>query len=574
MITTPLELKSRTFDVVIVGAGIHGAVLARETARAGYTVALIEKSDFGSATSANSLKIVHGGVRYLQHANLKRMRESVFSRRSMMQFAPHLVKPLACLMPTYGHGMRGRELMRVAFGLYDLIAFDRNHGLEKSSMLPPSGTLGLEDCKRELPGIEEDKLNGAALWYDGIAVNTERLLMEYINEASLYGAVAVNYGETVGLIMEPEKVTGLVVRDTVSGEEITVMCSMVINTAGPWVDDLYKTLPTIPAVTSGKWAKALNLVVKKRFFNYAVGLEGWTGYKDSDALINRGKRLFFFVPWRNRYTMIGTNYTPYDETSRNNPVIDFGDIKKMVDDINKIYPAAQLVPEDVSFCHGGLLPRKQTEEAGEGEDTVQVEKSTRIIDHQKRDNISGLISVSGVKYTTAPSVARQVTSMLKQKDIVSPLIPGSYRKRKTPYVDHQHIIRILGENEYDKIIKHLRQGYGPSWRAVFSFIDIALRDYHAYPTWLCETTPLLTGEILYFIEKERSVTLADVVFRRAPVGSAECPGDDILDAIGGLMAQELGWDGMKQEEEKGRVKAHFAPLEAGGLLDRRNSTIT
>ena len=107
MTTNVSQIK--TVDIAIIGSGIHGSILALEAAQAGYRVALFEKGDFGGSTSANSLKIIHGGIRYLQHLNIKRMRESILSRRSMMQFAPHLVRPLACLMPTYGHGIKGRD---------------------------------------------------------------------------------------------------------------------------------------------------------------------------------------------------------------------------------------------------------------------------------------------------------------------------------------------------------------------------------------------------------------------------------------------------------------------------------
>ena len=105
------SLTEREFDLLIVGGGIHGVTLAREAALAGLAVALIEKSDFCSATSANSLKILHGGIRYLQQANLPRVRQSVIERRTMLQIAPHLVAPLACAMPTYGHGMKSKEAM-------------------------------------------------------------------------------------------------------------------------------------------------------------------------------------------------------------------------------------------------------------------------------------------------------------------------------------------------------------------------------------------------------------------------------------------------------------------------------
>src|SRR3990172_1319867 len=120
------KLKTTEFDIVIIGGGIYGVCAAREAALRGLSVAIIEKDDFGSATSSNSLKIIHGGLRYLQHADFKRMRESITERRNLMRIAPHLVHPLPCIMPTYGHAMKGKEVMNIALFLNDLIGYDRN----------------------------------------------------------------------------------------------------------------------------------------------------------------------------------------------------------------------------------------------------------------------------------------------------------------------------------------------------------------------------------------------------------------------------------------------------------------
>ena len=160
------KLENSFFDVVIVGGGIHGATAAYHATLAGMKTALVDKSDFCHATSANSLKIIHGGLRYLQHLNIKRMRQSILSRRELMLFAPHLVRPLACIMPTYGFGLRGKEVMRLALLFNDIISWDRNKGLAQGSRLPKGFTITKDMCLKVIPDIETKGLRGASLWHD------------------------------------------------------------------------------------------------------------------------------------------------------------------------------------------------------------------------------------------------------------------------------------------------------------------------------------------------------------------------------------------------------------------------
>lgn len=553
---------NKDFDLLIVGGGIHGAILASKAARAGYCVALIDQDDFGASTSANSLKIIHGGIRYLQHLNLKRMRESIRSRRSMMRFAPHLVQPLACLMPTYGHGIKGREMMRIAFALYDAVSFDRNRGLPDACRLPCGGALSAADCRMAIPGLEDPRLNGAALWYDAMAMNTERLLIEYLLDAARYGAVSVNYLKADSLDIRDNCVKGVVATDRLTGKRFHLRARVVINTAGPWVDQLPGAASSLTPVTPGKWAMALNIVVKKRLFqNYAVGLEGWSEFVDKDAFIKRGKRLFFFVPWREQYTIVGTLYKPY-EGLPDSFMVKQSDVVGIVEEVNRIYPAAKLQLSDVTFCHGGLLPRKDEEDREDGADTVQLEKSTRIIDHRTRDSIDGLISVSGVKYTTAPDIADKLLALLEHQSILParPNPPYQEQSGSRYRQDHTSLIKRLG-GEYDRIRRHLVTTYGPNWREVFDYvIDSLGPEEDAEVLWVSEQPPLLAAEVYYFIKQECASKLGDVVFRRSPLGSAECPPSHVLENLADIMAHELNWSDEVRAGEIASIHHTFQPV--------------
>ncbi len=550
------KLQDLQFDLAVVGGGIHGAALALAAVRAGYRVALLEKGDFGNATSANSLKIIHGGIRYLQHGDVRRMRESIVSRRRMMAFAPHLVKPLACLMPTYGHGIKGREMMRLAFAFYDLIAFDRNQGLAAANRLPRGTSLGPDEVRVVVPGITRQGLTGGAVWYDAIALSTERLVLEYIKEAVRYGAVVANYAEVTAVMTADQRVSGVTVSDLLAGQKIGVVCRTVINAAGPWLERLAGGGRSAPATQL--WTTAVNVVVKKRLFpKYAVGLEGYTDFTDKDAFIKRGKRLFFFVPWQERYTMIGTTYAPY-----HGAVDDFSltreEVAKVLDDINKIWPTGQLTMEDVTMVHGGLLP--MTEADSSTADSVQLDKSSLVIDHGSAAGINGLFSIKGVKYTTAPDIAEKMVRILAKDKWLGRRVPGCYAAVRPRRLDLGTLIGRLGP-EYELIRNHLVGRYATGWREIFGYI--AATDSSASGAsslWLCTEPPLLVAELLYFIHEEMAVTLADVVFRRCGLASAECPDRDILARIAGIMGGELGWSEAEEERQLAKVFQVFALL--------------
>ncbi len=551
------RLKNKLFDLVIVGAGIHGSILALEAVRAGYSVALLEKGDFGHSTSANSLKIIHGGIRYLQHADFKRMRESIVSRRSMMTFAPHLVKPLACLMPTYGHGIKGREMMRLAFSIYDLVAFDRNKGLMNADSRLPCGTgISKDEVQRLVPGIEEKGLTGGAVWYDVIANNTERLVLEYLKEAEKYGAVAANYTRVTEVETAEKQVSAVIVSDVKTSETIRVRCRSVVNAAGPWLENLAGDQSE---VSGQRWATAVNIVVKKRLFrDFAVGLEGYTDYTDKDAIIKRGKRLFFFVPWQDKYTMIGTAYKPY-----HGAVDDFSlaldEVQQLLTDINKIYPVAELTMEDVSFFHGGLLPMIEADD--NNFDSVQLDKSSRIIDHGPVDGMGGFFSIKGVKYTTAPDIARRVIRILQKSNQLGKSEPGCYQISPHGYPDYGLLWERLGKN-YEEIRTHLRSRYSSGdWRGVLPFLARSGEVESSTSLWVSQDPPLLLAELLYFIHEEMAFTLADVVFRRSNLGSAECPEMHTLSRLAEIMGHELDWTAEEREQQIVSIIEVFAPLK-------------
>jgi glycerol-3-phosphate dehydrogenase len=199
---------TKEFDVLVVGGGIFGACAVWEAASRGLSVALIEKNDFGHASSANHLKMVHGGIRYIQHADIPRIRESCHERSALLRIAPHLVEPLPVIIPTYGHGMKGKEVLGAGMAIYDLVTIDRNRGIRDSARKIPRGAfLRPEEVQEILPGIERKGLTGAAVFHDGQIYNPPRLAISFIRSAVAAGAQVANYVELKKIVFDGGRVS-------------------------------------------------------------------------------------------------------------------------------------------------------------------------------------------------------------------------------------------------------------------------------------------------------------------------------------------------------------------------------
>ncbi len=177
-------LTEKEFDLIVVGGGIFGACAAWDAALRGMSVALVERGDFCEATSANHFKIIHGGIRYLQHGDIYRIRESSRERSALLRIAPHLTKPLPIAIPTYGHGLQGKELLKIGMSLFDLLTFDRNqHVRDLGQHIPSSWFMSREECLNSFPGLDQNGLTGAGIFCDGQIYNPPRLALSFIQSA-------------------------------------------------------------------------------------------------------------------------------------------------------------------------------------------------------------------------------------------------------------------------------------------------------------------------------------------------------------------------------------------------------
>ena len=208
------DLADKEYDVVVVGGGIFGACAAWDAALRGLSVLLLERGDFGEATSANAYKFVHGGMRYLQQLDLVRLWESSDERSALLRIAPHLVYPLPIAMPTYGHGMRGKEVLRAGFAAYELLTARRNRGIQDARRrIPRARFLSRDAILGEFPDLPTDGLTGAALFADAQVYNMPRLTLGFVRAAQEAGAAAVNYAEVTRFVQDGGRVAGVEVHD-------------------------------------------------------------------------------------------------------------------------------------------------------------------------------------------------------------------------------------------------------------------------------------------------------------------------------------------------------------------------
>lgn len=528
-------LRGRSYDVVVVGAGIYGATIAYEAARQGFTVALVERSDFGSQTSANSLKIIHGGLRYLQHLDLRRMRESIRARRDLLREFPHLVRPLQCIMPTQGYALHSRAAMRVALTLNDLVSFDRNAGVDAGNRLAAGYTLSRRQCAAMLPGLGGAGCSGAAVWYDAIALDTERLTLEFVQRGRDCGATVLNYVRADELVTDARnRIAALAVTDVLDGASLDIRTSCVVNATGPWLGELFSRHDPATCASEQPLVQAINLVVRRKLFNdHAVGIAGSKTYKDRDAVIDKGHRLYFFAPWEDR-TMIGTMYKVHRNGSEN-PAVRMADLEEFIEDINSVYPEAGLEPGDITYVHSGLLPGVPCQTADED---PQLRKDCRIYGPERPGAVAGLYSVSGVKYTTAWPVARQLVQRLLREH-------GPGQAGAVPVNNN----RVDGNGAGAGIPQRLRERYGRRCRDVFALAgadEVPLPDSVVLPV-----------EVRYALREEQAQSLEDVVLRRTGIGAFGRPSQRFIEACTDLMAGELGWDDARCRAEIARLDDYY-----------------
>jgi glycerol-3-phosphate dehydrogenase len=545
----PRRLALESYDLVVVGGGIYGACAAWEGARRGLKTALIDAGDFGHATSSNSLRTLHGGLRHLQRFDFPNMRESVVARREWLRFAPHLTHPLRFVLPTAGHGLRSPQVLRAALWVNDLVSSDRNRGVATDRMLPGSSVWGAKLARAILSGTHVSGCNGAAIWYDAVCSNTERLLIAVISAAVMNGAHAVNYVRATGLKLHGGSVAGVRVRDELSGEALEIRTRAVINATGPWIADWLDALPGVTRRLDFRPSRAFNLLTRPLPFREGMG------FSVPVARGAAGAQTYFVLPWNGR-SLIGTRHLRCVPGAGASNVISREEVAEFLHDLNHVLGAYRLHGSDVVGVFAGLLPER---EGASGEE-VELERSAQIIDHDS-DGARGLFSVIGVKWTTSRVVARRAVSQARA--FLRSAGPMARSAALQPTRADVHAPGDLrgssgggARSGLDPAtLVHLNEMYGPGFMQVLRLLD----EDGGMATRIVPDLPVLTAQVVQAVREEMAVRLDDIVMRRTPLFLSEALDGAALSLCAATAARELRWG---KRETASQIERAEAALQA------------
>lgn len=544
------RLANETFDVLVIGGGIGAACAAWDAALRGLSVALVERLDFGAGTSAQSFKVLHGGIRYLQHLDLVRLRESCRERGSFLRIAPHLTRPMPIAVPTYGHGIQSRWLFGAALAALEVLTCDRNMATrDPDRRVPKSYLLTRSELLRRFPYVEGSQLTGAGVFFDGQIVNPPRAVLAVIRSAASLGAAVANYCEAQELIVRDGRVVAMRIRDLLRNQQFEIRARMTVNATGPFAPSLAKRLGNNVAL-SVPLSRDMAFVVR-RVLDPQMALAVQTRYRDPDAVLSRGNRHLFMAPWRERYTLIGVNSRVYTENAYDLHVTE-EEISGFLAEINEACPALALRREEISVVNAGLLPFGVNDPDRQD---LSFGKRSQIVDHAVSGGPEGLISAMSVRWTMGRLLGERVVDLVERKlrrkhspsaTASTPVWGGNIESVADCARD---IRRQLPASISDAQAIRIFQHYGSDWSAVARGSPLA---GPAIPGTDC-----FAAEVRHAVRSELAATLADVVLRRLDLGSAEPPADSTLTACAAIAGDELGWDAARREREVMGVRASY-----------------
>jgi glycerol-3-phosphate dehydrogenase len=494
-----IELGGVEHDVLVIGGGIQGACIAWDAALRGLRVALVERDDFGAATSANSLRIVHGGIRYLARGDFARMRDSIRERSALLRVAPGLVEPLPVLVPTGRAGVPGRVAFGAALALTHLLSPTRNLHLHPSRRIAAGRVLSRPECLRLFPALDPDTFSGGALWYDARMTRPERLTLAFVASAASAGAQVANHAEAEGFEVEGGAVRSVGVVDRLTGRRHEVRARQVVIAAGPWTETLAaragKGVARAPGIPGH--ALALNLVIGRRVADVAVGLRTSSSSEGDPG--GSGGRFLFLAP-QERSTLLGTWYQVADDRADPGPALDRG-AETLLAEFNRACPGLALSTNDVIGRQWGRLPLKAGLEPGPSATLAERPR----VSWRSGPGPANLLTVEAVKYTTARAVAQDVVDVMLAS---MGLQPRACRTAETPLVGAE---------------------LSPGDR------------------------PPLARRILRAAQEEMAVTLQDVVYRRTELGDPPGPDREAVERAARIVGDALGWDEGRRAAEEASV---------------------
>ncbi len=535
---TRAQLTGRAFDVLVVGGGINGVAIARDAATRGLSVALIERGDLAVGTSSWNSRLIHGGLRYLEHGEIPLVYESLHDRECLFRIASHLVTPLPFVVPLYGHNHLPGWMFRIGLVLYDILS------LRKS--VPAHRYLSRKAIDTELPGLDKERLSGAVRYYDGQVTYPERLVIETALSAGEAGAVIGTYVEASDILRDGARVVGVAARDLLTDETFEIRASCVVNAAGPWVDELGERLG-MPRQIGG--TTGTHFVV-----------DAFPGAPDACIYFEArsDNRAILVIPWNGRY-LIGTTDDRFDGDPGAVRGTD-DEIAYLIDETNLLIPTANLTADDVLLTYTGVrpLPYRPGVKAG------NIPRSHLILAH---DEAPGLITIVGGKLTphlslgrqTVDKIARRLGRSLPPSRTDRAPLPGSLSPRWSGAAAARQ--RLLASLPWDRALaERLVDVYGAGAAAIR---DLASAEPGAADVYGEGRGAVIAAEVLHAVRAEGAATLVDILHRRTLVGLEPALGTDVERPVAELAARELGWNRARLDAELAAHRTYIGRLEGG-----------
>ncbi|HEV3468278.1 MAG TPA: glycerol-3-phosphate dehydrogenase/oxidase [Pyrinomonadaceae bacterium] len=526
----PRDLAAARFDVIIVGAGINGAGVARDAAMRGLRVLLLDKGDLGGATTAWSSRLIHGGLRYLEHGELGLVRESLRERETLLRVAPHLVRPLSLLIPVYRGQRRGPLTVRAGMLAYDLLS--RGKSLPRHRMLRPAEALGLA------PGLNPEGLRAAALFYDAQVTYAERLAVENALDARARGATVITYARVTKILTAGGAAVGGVEFEDVPGGGVhAARAPLVLNAAGPWADAVLEASGVAGARLLGG-TKGSHAVVGRSEAAPDVAL-----YVEARA----DARPFFILPWDGKLLLGTTDERFEGDPGRAAPTA--AEIDYILGETNRALPSARLTRESVLYAYAGVRPLAFT--------GARTEAAAATRRHFIRDSpLGGLFSVVGGKLTTYRSLAEEATELLfRQLGREAPPcatartpLPGAAVADFASFSDSFVNESVLPRPSAARLLSV----YG----ARATEVERLAREHAALRSCISEETGSVGAEVVYAFRSELAETLVDCLMRRTMTGLNSRLGLDAAARAAEAARQFLGWDDARAAREVEEYRRH------------------
>jgi glycerol-3-phosphate dehydrogenase len=524
--------SDKTYDLIIIGGGISGAAVAYEAASQGYSVALVEKGDFGAATSSATSKLIHGGMRYLANGEFGLVRESLKERRTLENIAPNYVYPIPFMIPLSKKILlRNKSLLELGMILYDLLSYDKGFTWDPSKKLPVHRSLSRKKTIAREPIIGSDDLSGSIIFHDCTSIMPERLTLAFLKSAVDHGADVANYSKVEDFLRYGDRITGVIVRDLFAGTITALRGKLTINCGGPWTDILLGIARNKPGSQQIRRSEGIHMITRHPLTRHgAIGASTQSG------------RPCNLIPWRG-HTLIGTTDREYigDPDAY---CVTREKIEEYITEVNTAFGKENLIQySDIVYVYGGMRPLIDDQT----KDVYKTSRKYEILDHEP-EGLPGLITVEGGKYTTSRNLAENVLKKVNKK-FKQPSKSITARKHLTGCeIPDLEAFLATAKSTFSNFpaptVDFLARIYGTELPAV---MEIACSD-EQYAVVL-DSDGEMSAQVLYAIREEMALTLADILIRRTGIGTLGYPGDQVLETIAQIAARELKWDRSRLERE-------------------------